>query len=107
MSGTLAAVVTLVLRDEVRVSDHGYDELAADGILVRDLTAGIRSAEVVEDYPDFAKGPCVLVLQHDHEGRPLHALWGIPKGETGPAVLITAYRPDPTRWANDLRRRMK
>jgi hypothetical protein len=107
MSGTLAAVVALVLRGEVRVSDHGYDELAADGILVRDLIADIRSAEVVEDYLGFAKGPCVLVLQHDRDGNPLHALWGIPKGETGPAVLVTAYRPDPTRWASDLRRRMK
>jgi hypothetical protein len=107
MSGTLAAVVALVLRGEVRVSDHGYDELAADGIMVRDLVAGIQSAEVVEDYPGFAKGPCVLVLQHDGNGNPLHALWGIPKGEAGPAVLVTAYRPDPARWANDLRRRMK
>jgi len=30
--------------------------------------------------------------------RHLHVLWGIPFGKTAPVVLITAYRPDPSRW---------
>ena len=48
---------------------------------------------------------CGLVRQFDQGGRPIHAVWGIPKGETAPAVLITAYRPDPTRWTDDFLRR--
>ncbi len=107
MSHTLEQVITLVKKGETRVSEHGYDEIAADGILVRDLVAGIEGAELVEDYPNFAKGACVLLLQHDRDGNPVHSVWGIPKGETGPAVLVTAYRPDPRRWSDDLRRRMK
>ncbi len=106
VSQTLKQIIALVAKGEVRVSEHGYDELAADGILVRDLVTGIQKAEPVEDYPSFAKGPCVLVLQQDRDGRPVHAVWGIPVGETGPAVLITAYRPDPQKWNDDLRRRM-
>jgi hypothetical protein len=106
MSQTLGRIIALVARGEVRVFEHGYEELAADGILVHDLVAGIRNAELVEDYPDFAKGPCVLVLQQDRDGHPVHVVWGIPKDETGPAVLVTAYRPDPQRWSDDLRRRM-
>jgi hypothetical protein len=35
----------------------------------------------------------------------VHAVWGIPKGATGPAVLVTAYRPDPSRWSEDFMRR--
>ena len=107
MSDTLAQVKALIAVGNVKVSDHGYDELAQDGILVRDLVAGASGAEMLEDYPDFPKGPCVLVLQHGSEGRPIHAVWGIPKGETSPAVLVTAYRPDPARWTDDFRRRKK
>ena len=105
MSKTLERIVALVARAEARVSEHGYDALAEDKILVRDLIAGLPQGEPVEDYPDFPKGPCVLVLQRDREGKPVHAVWGIPKGEAGPAVLITAYRPDPERWTEDFRSR--
>jgi hypothetical protein len=105
MSETLRLVVDLVRREEVRVSAHGYDELAADGILAGEVIGGVQAAVVVEDYPTYAKGPCVLVRQFDRGGRPIHAVWGIAKGETSPAVLITAYRPDPARWTDDFLRR--
>lgn len=106
MTDTLQQVVDLVAKGEVRVSEHGYDELAADGILLRDLVAGVASAELVEDYPGFAKGPCVLALQRDRNGGPVHVLRGIPRGENGPAVLVTAYRPDPERWDGTMKRRL-
>jgi len=98
-------IVDLVKRGEVRISDHGYDELAADEIFVRDLIKGISRAKVVEEYPDYPKGPCVLVLQMNRDGKPVHVVWGIPKGESGPVVLVTAYRPDPARWTGDFIRR--
>ncbi|MFN0074257.1 MAG: DUF4258 domain-containing protein [Chloroflexota bacterium] len=105
MSETLSAVLALVARHEVVVSDHGYDELAADAILVQDILIGVQNAIVVEDYPTYAKGPCVLVLQQDPQGRPLHVVWGIPKDAVAPAVVVTAYRPDPTRWTDNFKRR--
>jgi len=43
----------------------------------------------------------VLVLQFDHEHQPIHVVWGIPKGHSSPAVVVTAYRPDPQRWSED------
>jgi len=105
VSDTFERVRTLVGRGEIRISDHGYDELAEDGIRVRDVVAGVSSGEPIEDYPEFPKGPCVLCLQRDKEGQPLHTVWGIPKGIAGPAVLVTAYRPDPRRWSRDFRSR--
>ena len=42
-------------RGDVRVSDHGYEELAADRLLVREVIDGLAGAVVVEDYPDSRK----------------------------------------------------
>ena len=107
MSKSLDQILVLAKRNELKVSDHGYDELAADNISVREIVDSLPQAELLEDYPDYFKGPCVLLLQLDREEKPIHTVWGIPKGETSPAVLITAYRPDPLKWSKDFRRRVK
>lgn len=57
LSETLGRVRALVAKGEVRVSAHGYEELAADNISVRDIVEGLTAA-----------------------------------------VLVTAYRPDATKW---------
>ena len=105
MSNTLRRVADLVQGGEVQISAHGYDEMAEDDILAGEVIDGVATAVVVEDYPDYSKGPCTLVLQRDRSGSPIHVIWGIPKGQTSPAVLVTAYRPDPARWSDDFLRR--
>jgi len=105
MCQTFEKIRLLVASGSVRISSHGYDELAEDAIMVRDLIQGIEAASVVEDYPAYGKGSCVLVLQHNRDGKPVHVVWGIPKGAKSPAVLVTAYRPDPKRWSEDFLRR--
>ena len=67
MSQTFQVIRELVARREVKISAHGYDELAADDILVRDIVAGVQA--------------------------------------TTPAVVVTAYRPDPAQWTDDFLRR--
>ena len=105
MSETFKSILDLVERKEIVISNHGYDELVDDFIFVRDIIAGINEAIVVENYPEYPKGPCVLLMQKDASGNPIHVVWGIPKDANSPAVLVTAYRPDPDVWSKDFMRR--
>ena len=105
MSETLIRIKQLLAAGAVRVSEHGYDELANDDLSAREIIYGIKDATLVEDYPDYPKGASVLVLQSDRNEQPVHVVWGIPKGHDRPAVLVTAYRPDPKRWEKKFTKR--
>jgi len=100
-------ILALIEIGQVKISDHGYDELAADDLYVHEIIESVKKGKIVEEYPNFHKGQCVLVLQEDKEGKPVHVVWGIPKGKTSPAVLITAYRPNPGSWEAGFLRRKK
>ena len=52
MSETFTLIRRLVASGETSVSEHGYDELAEDGMSVSEILAGVSSGTVVEDYPD-------------------------------------------------------
>jgi len=108
LSATFDTIKALLSVGKSRVSDHCLKEMRDDGIDLSDVIAGIDQAVVVEDYPNFAKGPCVLCLQLDRDGKPLHILWGLALKTSDVATIITAYRPDPARWSADfLNRRPK
>ena len=107
MSRLWQQFAALITAGDVRISEHGYDALADDGLTVDELIAGAGAAVVVEEYPEYPKGTAVLVLQRANDGRPVHAVWGVPRGYNVCAVLVTAYRPDPTRWDETFTRRLR
>jgi len=107
MNKTFELIKILITENDVLVSVHGYEELAEDGLYVSDLIDSAADGIVIEDYPEYHKGPAVLVLQKDHKGLPIHVVWGIPINQKRPAVVVTAYRPDPKLWSRDLKRRLK
>lgn len=95
----------LIKRGEIKISDQGYDEIAEDDIFIKDIIADINNGIIVEDYPEYRKGPCALVLEKDRDAHPIHVVWGIPKGASSPAVIVTAYRPDKNMWTDNFTRR--
>ena len=107
MSATLDLVRAAIAAGEVRVSRHAVAELNADAITLDDILDSAPGAIPVEDYASAWKGPSVLALHRARDGRALHVVWGFARGTTGPAVLVTAYRPDPARWTADFLRRRR
>ena len=107
VSTTFKRIKELVDVHNVRISEHGYDELGNDGLTAREIVKGVKDAVLVEDYPNYPKGASILVLQRDGNGLPVHVVWGIPKGHSRPAVLVTAYRPDPQRWNDSFTERKR
>lgn len=105
MSNTLERIKRLAQEGKIKISEHGYDELTNDDLTAREIIEGVLDSILLEDYPDYPKGPCVLVLQRDKNGDPVHAVWGIPKNHAQPAVLVTAYRLDPELWDEEFMRR--
>ena len=105
MNDILIRIQSLVAASDVRVSEHGYNALTEDGLTAREIVAGISTVEMLEEYPHYGKGPAVLLLQRDRLNNPIHVVWGIPKGSERPAVIVTAYRPDPKRWDETMTRR--
>jgi hypothetical protein len=43
----------------------------------------------------------------DRDGKPVHVVGGIPKGESRPEVLVIAYYRDPARGKEEFVRRKK
>ena len=91
----------------MQISLHGYGELGEDEICLPDILEGAQHASVVEECPEYPPRPWVLALQRDREGKPIHVVWGVPRGLSWPAVLITAYRPDPAHWDDGYKTRKR
>ena len=49
MSNTWDEIKKLIENGDIRVSEHGYDELAADGITVREVVAGSPGGIILEE----------------------------------------------------------
>ena len=89
MSDTFSRIVELVSQERVRLSDHSEEEILEDLMNLELLLGGVAAAKVVEDYADAFKGPSVLLLQ-DHDGRPVHVVWGLAKAKPDGATLLVA-----------------
>lgn len=64
----------------------------------------IEAGEIIEDYPEDARGHSCLMLGLGNDRRPIHIVCA-PKDEY--LAVITAYIPDENQWSKDFRTRVK
>lgn len=67
-------------------------------ISTEEVRAVIDRGEIIEDYPDDARGHSALILGAGAGGRPIHVVCS-PQDEY--LAVITAYLPDPADWSDD------
>jgi len=74
---------------------------------MHELEAALAAAQIIEEYPDDARGPSCLILGLA-DNRPIHAVCAV-KDQPREIVLITVYDPSlrPERWSADFRQRRK
>ena len=81
MSQTLQLIMALVERQDVLISEHGYDELPQMISWSKISWQGSVMLRWSKIIPTIIRDH-VLVLQRDQQGRPIHVVWGIPKHAT-------------------------
>ena len=86
---------------------HAERERQADKITTGELEAALQSCDLIEDYPEDARGHSCLALGFAGT-RPVHTVCTI-KDDPRELVLITVYDPSlrPGKWDVGFRRRRK
>jgi Domain of unknown function (DUF4258) len=72
-------------------------------IATAEVEAVVRTGEIIEDYPEDARGYSCLMLGYGRDRRAIHVVCA-PKDEY--LAIITAYLPDSEQWTPDFRERL-
>jgi hypothetical protein len=73
-------------------------------ITTTEIRRVLESGEMIEDYPEDARGHSCLILGHSDDRRPIHIVCS-PKDDY--LAIITAYLPIEDEWSDDFRVRAK
>ena len=87
-----------------RITHHAVEEAGNDKLTLEEIFHSLYSGEIIEDYPGDEPYPSCLICGENADGEPIHSVWAYDEKDQG-AILITVYRPNPTRWINWRKRR--
>jgi len=90
--------------NRVRITEHAEEEAIDDDLSFSEIYESVFQGEVIESYPDDKPYPSCLVYGPSKLGVPIHSVWA-HNAKNGWVVLITVYRPEPTKWLNWRKRR--
>lgn len=77
-------------------SKHAVDQTILREISVEEIKEAIKSAEIIEDYPEDKYGPSILLFGFTKENKPIHIQCSYPSRSI--VKVITVYEPDPDQW---------
>ncbi|WP_417413125.1 DUF4258 domain-containing protein [Hoeflea sp.] len=86
-----------IANGKFRVSAHAQGRLDEQGLLLSEILASVPSWSIVERYEISRMGPSLLV-KHELQAGPVHAVWGMIDDNAVHAVLVTVYLPDKEKW---------
>ena len=95
----IAVIIQAIQANRVRITDHADEEAKADHLTFDEIYFSVLHGEVIEDYPTAKPYPSCLIFGETFGGMPVHSVWAYNVNSQW-AVLITVYKPDPTRWIN-------
>ncbi|MEG3436743.1 DUF4258 domain-containing protein [Pannus brasiliensis CCIBt3594] len=72
-------------------------------ISTAEVESVVTLGEIIEDYPEDARGHSCLMLGLGRDNRAIHVVC-TPKDEY--LAIITAYLPDPNQWTPDFKGRL-
>jgi hypothetical protein len=81
----------------IRITDHADEEAQNDELAYNDIIFSVSHGEIIENYPEDKPFPSCLIFGFSNQKDPIHSVWAF-NSENKWAVLITVYRPDPSRW---------
>ncbi|MBW2138236.1 MAG: DUF4258 domain-containing protein [Deltaproteobacteria bacterium] len=101
----LENIIEAIRNNRIRITDHADEEAEDDQLTFDEIFFSVSNGEMIEDYPDDKPYPSCLIYGQAFSGDPIHTVWAFNE-QSGWAVLITVYRPDPNHWI-DFRKRRK
>jgi len=84
---------------------HALKRMAQRRITDEDVSAVLKTGELIEDYPDDVPYPSRLLLGWSGS-RPLHVVMAL-NVEREEAIIITVYEPSDKEWDDQFKRRRK
>lgn len=76
----------LAAAEQIRITQHAHEKMVEEEIRLDEVVRAIRSAEVLETYPEHRRGACCLICGRTETGRPLHLVC-----TTAQPVLVIYY----------------
>ena len=86
-----------------RLTRHAIEERIEEVITLTEILEALRTATLIENYPEHRRGSCCLLGGTTGAGRPVHV---VCTTALELAVIITVYEPKEPKWITPTERRI-